>query len=101
LPYNQLRKNAFDYLQKNNINAHSCGTRFPFDVSDSLVFLNSSTVQLSTITQSNMAAFDYVLQSNISTSFTPEQIAILQKNYNVEKMWNKGLVEIRLYKKVH
>ncbi|MEY4875323.1 MAG: hypothetical protein RL708_472 [Bacteroidota bacterium] len=101
LPYNQLRKNAFDYLQKNNINANSCGTRFPFDVSDSLVFLNSSTVQLSTITQSNMAAFDYVLQSNISTSFTPQQINLLHQNYKTEKMWNKGLVEIRLYKKVH
>ncbi|MEY2828628.1 MAG: hypothetical protein RIQ33_486, partial [Bacteroidota bacterium] len=45
--------------------------------------------------------FDYVLQSNISTSFTPQQINLLYQNYKTEKMWNKGLVEIRLYKKVH
>jgi hypothetical protein len=101
LPYNQLRKNAFDYLQKNKIESKACGTRFPFNVSDSLVFLHSSSAQLSTISQNSLADFEYVLQSNISTSFTPEQLDLLKRKYTVEKMWNKGLVEIRLYKKVH
>ena len=100
LNYIEPRANAFEFLTKNKIDTQ-CGTRFPFDVSDSLICLQTSTILLQTITESNLESFEYVLQSNIATSFTPKQIQILHQKYKVEKMWNKGLVEIQLYKKVH
>jgi hypothetical protein len=101
LPYQKLRSEAFDYLQKNKISNSDCATRFPFDVADSLINLQSTPIHLVSLSESSLEKYEYILQSNVATSFTPSQFSTLSKKYKVEKMWNKGLVEIRLYKKVH
>jgi hypothetical protein len=100
MPYQELRTEAFEYLQKNNL-TQKCATRFPFDVTDSIVGLHSTSIQLKSLTESSLEKYDYILQSNISTSFTTSQLQLLNQKYKVEKMWNKGIIEIRLYKKVN
>ncbi len=102
LPYKDLRKDVEQFAVENKIPADKCGSRFPLDVPDSIVYLTAKNPSwtASSMNASNLEIFDYVLFSNICTSFTDEQKQILNKKYGAIKKWRKGKVVFIFYKKL-
>ena len=102
LPYKNLRQAAVVFANKNNIPSEKCGSRFPITAADSLVYLqqiSNAKFQCSVIDESNLENFEYVLYSNVCTSFTDEQKNILQEKYTAIKQWQEGKVVFIFYKK--
>ncbi len=104
LPYQDLRAKAIRFADENKIPALECGSRFPFDVADSLIYLKQNSTQkppwqTSSMNASNLTDFNFVLYSNVCTSFTDEQNQILQQHYQVIKEWKNVKVEVKFFEK--
>ena len=102
LPYKDLRKEVEQFAVDNKIDGAKCGSRTPLDIPDSLVYLTAPNTSwtASTMNASNLESFDYVLFSNICTSFTDEQKHTLSEKYSAIKKWKKGKVIFIFYKKL-
>ncbi len=103
-PYKDLRTEAIHFADENKIPASQCGSRFPLDVADSLIYLKQNSIQnppwqTASMNASNLTDFNFVLYSNVCTSFTDEQKQILQQQYQVMKEWKKGKVVVKFLKK--
>jgi hypothetical protein len=105
LPYADLRTQAIHFADENKIPAWECGSRFPFDVADSFIYLKQNSAQnppwqATSMNSSNLTNFNFVLYSNVCTSFTDEQKQILLQQYQVMKEWKKGKVVVKFLKKI-
>ncbi len=102
--YQNLRTEAIHFADENKIPALECGSRFPLDVADSLIYLKQNSTQnppwqASSMSASNLTNFNFVLYSNVCTSFTDEQKQILLQQYQVMKEWKKGKLVVKFFEK--
>lgn len=99
LPYFGLRQQWEQYRQQHHIQQHEVYTYFPLMHSPKLTYLHpTDSTQLSRIYPhyTDTTQFRYVLYSNISNDFTPQQIQQLQRQTPL-KTWQSGGIQLQLY----
>jgi hypothetical protein len=97
-PYFSLKKQFDDYLVSSNINPTAVGTKFPADFDNYDCNLNNEHFALVDLDKHPYIKIPYVVQSNISNTFTAEQINTFNTKWTLVKELKAWPVYIKLFK---
>jgi len=95
LPYWKLRKNAIEYLDKNNISISATATFFPNSTTIDNIVINGDMRRFLNFSGNEK----YVLYSNIF-NLTDEEFSLLYHNYNQIKLFEKHNIKIEILKNI-
>jgi hypothetical protein len=98
-PYFKLKNDFDNYIKNSNIDPNTIGTKFPMDFDLYYSNLEPEKFGYQYIDESPIEKFNYIVQSNISNTFTPEEIVELKNNWVLEKEILSWPIYIRLYRK--
>jgi len=94
IPYFDLREKAVKYLDENNIGIKETATFFPNIAKLNDITMNGDDRSFIPFT----GIEEYVLCSNVY-NLTDEELGLLEKDYVLLKQFEKGTVEVEIYKK--
>jgi hypothetical protein len=112
-PYYQLRQQALDFIQQENLPLDSIGTAFPeigpLHYRDLSGFCAGGTREVQTrygisrlqygFKTKDLDSDPYILWSNVMNDFSDAERAALQKDWQPMQRWKKGAVEMVLYRR--
>lgn len=113
-PYYQLRQQALDFIQQENLPLDSIGTAFPEigplhyrDLSGFIEAGGTGGIQTRDGISRQQYGFKtkdldsdpYILWSNVMNDFSDAERAALQKDWQPMQRWKKGAVEMVLYRR--
>ncbi len=96
LPYYELREKMMYYIQEQSIPIEEIGTRFP--EIGRLKYKDLSTMEQGMMS-ADLKKDKYILYATIMNDFTDEEIDILEKEWNIKKIFKKNRIEIILYER--
>ena len=98
LPYFSLKKQLDNYLVSSNIDPKSVGTKFPIDFDNYDCNLNNEHFAFVDLDKKQYQEIPYVVQSNISNTFTAEEINTFNTKWTLVKELRSWPVYIKLFK---
>jgi hypothetical protein len=98
LPYFSLKKQFDNYLVSSNINPMMVGTKFPVDLDNYDCNLTVEHFAFIDMDKKPFKEIPFVVQSNISNTFTPEEIETLNFKWKLVKEMRAWPVYIKLFK---
>jgi len=98
LPYFNLKKQFDNYLVSSNINPMMVGVKFPMDFDNYDCYLNGEHLAFVDMDKKPYTEMPYIVQSNISNTFTPEEIQTLNGKWKLVKEIRAWPVYIKLFK---
>ena len=98
LPYFKMKKEFDDYLKRSGISPSLIGTKFPMDFDNYDCYLNNNHYVFASLDTITFNKISYVTQSNISNTFTPDEINELNNNWILIKEIRSWPVYIKLFK---
>jgi hypothetical protein len=96
LPYQHLRKEMIQYIDRQHINYPEVGTDFPNNVPMKFIDLNDDARSFGSL-EDNMENFRYVFYSNIFNGFSDAELKALQSEWKIIKALKSGQVKVILY----
>jgi hypothetical protein len=98
-PYFKLRDNFDGYIKLSGINPDSIGAKFPMGSDLYTCKLEPEKFGYQYIYDRPLEDFNFIVQSNICNTFTPDEIERLNMNWILEKEFRSWPLYIRLYRK--
>lgn len=98
IPYFKIEKELDSYVSSKGINSKLVGSEYPMHFSRYDTYLTNDNFKFSDIDKKDFEKWDYIVQSNISNTFTPEEVMHLEKDWILMKEFKSWPVYIRLYK---
>ncbi len=98
LPYFKI-KNEFDkFIKKSDISPSLIGAKFPMDFDNYDCYLNNNHSVFTSLDTMPVNKLTYIVQSNISNTFTPDEINTLNNNWILVKEIRSWPVYIKFFK---
>jgi hypothetical protein len=98
LSYFEIRDKMFDYIKRNNIETKDIGTEFPIFANLKFSDLKNNNFNIMDMDIKGMQNHKYIIQSNISNSFSPEEIELLNNKWIKVVEYQKHQVYIKLFR---
>ncbi len=95
LPYYKHRKEAMDYIRRNQLNPREIGAAFPYETASKYIDLTNDSFQFA---PKNLSGNRYVLYSNISNDFTDDELYMLKNSWKSVEQFGGWPVRFILYK---
>lgn len=95
IPYFQLKKEAVDYLK--DAKPYSIGSDFPNLRPPAEENLEGSAITI--FKQKELRSDNKVLYSNVFNGFSETDLDTLERDFNIEKQWQSGIVTLILYQR--
>ena len=95
LPYYELRRDAIDYMKKENIPFNKTGTTFPNTAHTKHIDLSNDNWQF---TKKNLETNEYLFYSNVFNEFTQQELRTLELRWRKIYDSNKLGVKVIIYK---
>ena len=95
VPYFDLRKKMIAYLYEQQIPISEVGTVYPNLATFELIDLNGKNEQFP---EADLEKHQYIFYSNVYNDFSDDEIALLEKEWQVVKEFRKGRIFVILYR---
>ncbi len=96
LPYYSLRTEMIKYLDQNQIPIDAVGTEFPMIGSFEIIDLNRRN---ESFYKKDFEKDSYILYCNVFNDFNDEELAKLEKDFNIQKELHSGRICMILYQR--
>jgi len=94
--YYQSRNKMMNYIEQKQIPLNQVGTAFPNI--KSLVLIDLAQTEQAFV-KAELNQQDWIFYSNVMNDFTPEELEVLEKEFEVEQEFQSGIVFCKLYQK--
>lgn len=98
IPYFKIEKELDTFISSEKIDPKLVGAVYPMHFSIYDTYLTKNDFKFTDLDKNDFEKWDYIVQSNISNTFTPEEIKHLEKDWMMMKEFRSWPVYIRLYK---
>lgn len=98
IPYFKIEKELDTFISSNGIDPKQVGAEYPMHFSRSDTYLDKINFKFSDLDKKDFDKWDYIVQSNISNTFAPEEIQNLNNNWILMNEFKSWPVFIKLYK---
>ena len=98
IPYFKLKEKFDSYIKISKINPADIGADFPMNFDNYDTYLSETHFQFTDIDKKPLDKFRYIVQSNISNNFIPNEINTLNNKWILLKTFKSKQIYIKLFK---
>ena len=101
IPYFKIEKELDAFIKTNNIDPNHVGAKYPMHFSRYDTYLTKDDFSFTDLDKKEFYKWDYIIQSNISNTFTSDEIITLNNKWVRVKELRAWPVYIKLFKNPH